>query len=72
MMLDAEGGTKPWCMKLLRHETGHALNYAYKLHGFHDTNLKRIFCEKKPDDNSTCFAHVMIERYRKNILLTVC
>ena len=32
MMLDAEGGTKDWCMKLLRHETGHAINYAYKLY----------------------------------------
>jgi len=32
MMLDVEGGTKPWCMKLLRHEAGHAINYAYKLH----------------------------------------
>ena len=30
MMLDVEGGTKEWCMKLLRHETGHAANYAYK------------------------------------------
>ena len=32
MMLDAEGGNKTWCMKLLRHEVGHALNYAYRLH----------------------------------------
>lgn len=32
MMLDVEGGTKVWCMKLLRHETGHALNYAYGLY----------------------------------------
>ncbi len=32
MMLEAEGGTRDWCMKLLRHETGHAINYAYKLH----------------------------------------
>lgn len=32
MMLDAEGETKPWCMKLLRHETGHAISYAYKLY----------------------------------------
>ena len=32
MMLEAEGGTKDWCMKLLRHEAGHAVNYAYKLH----------------------------------------
>jgi len=32
MMLDVEGGTRLWCMKLLRHETGHAVNYAYKLY----------------------------------------
>lgn len=32
IMLDVEGGTKSWCMKLLRHETGHAINYAYKLY----------------------------------------
>ncbi|MFH1363838.1 MAG: hypothetical protein ABIH45_06500, partial [Candidatus Omnitrophota bacterium] len=32
MMLDVEGGTKDWCLKLLRHETGHAINYAYKLY----------------------------------------
>ncbi|MBI4846500.1 MAG: hypothetical protein HY810_08570 [Candidatus Omnitrophica bacterium] len=32
MMLDVEGATKQWCMKLLRHEAGHALNYAYDLY----------------------------------------
>ncbi len=32
MMLEAEGETKDWCMKLLRHETGHAISYAYRLH----------------------------------------
>ena len=31
MMLEAEGETKAWCMKLLRHEAGHALCYAYHL-----------------------------------------
>jgi len=30
-MIEAEGETKAWCMKLLRHEAGHALMYAYKL-----------------------------------------
>ncbi|MBF0523218.1 MAG: hypothetical protein HQL24_09210 [Candidatus Omnitrophica bacterium] len=30
-MQEAEGGTKEWCMKLLRHEAGHAICYAYKL-----------------------------------------
>jgi len=32
MMLEVEGGTREWCMKILRHETGHAINYAYKLY----------------------------------------
>ena len=32
MMLEAEGSTKEWCMKLLRHEAGHAINYAYNLY----------------------------------------
>jgi len=32
MMLEAEGETREECMKLLRHETGHAINYAYKLY----------------------------------------
>ncbi len=32
MMLEVEGGTDAWCMKLLRHEAGHALNHAYKLY----------------------------------------
>ena len=31
MMLEAEGDTNDWCMKLLRHEAGHALSYAYGL-----------------------------------------
>ena len=30
-MLEVEGGSREWCMKLLRHETGHALLNAYKL-----------------------------------------
>ncbi|MFH1552892.1 MAG: putative zinc-binding metallopeptidase [Candidatus Omnitrophota bacterium] len=32
MMLEVEGGDKPSCMRLLRHEMGHAINYAYLLH----------------------------------------
>ena len=31
MMLEAEGETEAWCMKLLRHEAGHALTYAFDL-----------------------------------------
>jgi hypothetical protein len=32
MMLEAEGDSRSWCMKLLRHESGHVINYAYKLY----------------------------------------
>ncbi len=32
IMFDAEGDTKEWCMKLLRHEAGHAICYAYQFH----------------------------------------
>ncbi|MHC4623672.1 MAG: putative zinc-binding metallopeptidase [Planctomycetota bacterium] len=32
MMLEVEGGTEQSCMGLLRHECGHALNYAYELY----------------------------------------
>src|SRR6478735_4841545 len=31
MLLEAEGDNHEWCMKLLRHEAGHALTYAYDL-----------------------------------------
>lgn len=31
-MFEVEGGTHDWCMKLLRHEAGHAIDNAYRLH----------------------------------------
>lgn len=31
-MLEAEGSTREWCMRLLRHEAGHALDNAFRLH----------------------------------------
>jgi hypothetical protein len=30
-LLEVEGGTKPWCMRILRHEMGHAIDNAYCL-----------------------------------------
>ena len=41
MVLDAEGSNRPWCMRLLRHETGHAINYAYKL--YRRKNWQKVF-----------------------------
>ncbi|MGM0487470.1 MAG: putative zinc-binding metallopeptidase [Planctomycetota bacterium] len=31
-MLEVEGGTKRWCLRILRHEAGHAIDTAYALH----------------------------------------
>lgn len=31
-MVEAEGDSKNWCMKLLRHETGHAVSHAFRFH----------------------------------------
>ncbi|MBN2036882.1 MAG: hypothetical protein JW768_09095 [Chitinispirillaceae bacterium] len=41
MMLEAEGETDAWCMQLLRHETGHAINYAYCL--YRRTRWRELF-----------------------------
>jgi len=41
MMVEAEGETEAECMKLLRHETGHAINYAYKL--FSKSRWRELF-----------------------------
>src|SRR6478752_329780 len=30
-MLEVEGGTPAWCLRILRHEAGHAIDNAYKL-----------------------------------------
>jgi len=41
MMFEVEGGTETSFMKLLRHETGHALNYAYKF--YRKTRWRQLF-----------------------------
>lgn len=41
MMYEIEGGTDDICMKLLRHECGHALNYTYRL--YRRTRWRELF-----------------------------
>jgi len=53
MMLDVEGETKQWFMKLLRHETGHTVNYAYKL--FKRRKWQKVF---------GCFSKEYTDTYR--------
>lgn len=40
-MLDVEGGTHAECMRILRHETGHAIQHAYRLH--HRRRWRQLF-----------------------------
>jgi hypothetical protein len=40
-VMEVEGGTRDWCMRLLRHETAHALLNAYQLHECRD--WRRLF-----------------------------
>ncbi len=41
IMLEVEGGTETTCMQLLRHECGHAVNYAYRL--YRRTRWRELF-----------------------------
>jgi hypothetical protein len=41
MMLEVEGGTRAWCMQLLRHECGHTYETAYRLG--RRKNWRRVF-----------------------------
>lgn len=40
-LLEVEGGTHQWCMKILRHEAGHAIDTAYRLR--RKASYRRVF-----------------------------
>lgn len=40
-MLEVEGGTHEWCMKILRHEVGHAIDHAFRLQ--RNKKRRRVF-----------------------------
>lgn len=70
MVLEVEGETIKECMKLLRHECGHAYNYAYKLHKkkkwcktfgsfseeYPDTYIPRPYSKKYVRHIENCYA----------------
>ncbi|OQW96793.1 MAG: hypothetical protein BWK77_03600 [Verrucomicrobia bacterium A1] len=47
MMLEVEGESEGECMKLLRHECGHAINYAYRL--YRRTRWRELFGRMSAD-----------------------
>ena len=60
-MLEAEGDTDAWCMQLLRHETGHAINYAYRL--YRRTRWRELFGPYTKPYLSTYTAQPYSRRY---------
>jgi len=62
MMLEVEGSTRQWCMRLLRHEAGHAINYAYQL--YRRKKWKDVFGEFHKEYSDT----YRFRRYSKNFV----
>src|SRR5437762_4100632 len=53
MMLEVEGGTKEWFMKLIRHEAAHAYNYAYHLP--RNKKWEQIFGQTSDDETPNSY-----------------
>jgi len=66
-LLEVEGGTRDWCMKLLRHETGHALLNAYKLQ--HRRDWKQHFGRPSAHYPDTYLPHPYSKRFVLNLPL---
>ena len=46
-MLEVEGGTSEWCMRILRHEAGHAIENAYRIRRL-KSRQKMFGCSSEP------------------------
>lgn len=62
-MLEVEGGTEDWCMRILRHEMGHVLDTAYRLH------LRRRYRELFGRYTAPYPEHYYPRPYSKNFVL---
>ncbi len=61
MMLEVEGGTEASCMKILRHEAGHAVNYAYRL--YRRTRWRALFGPFSAKYSDSYYAQPYSKRY---------
>jgi hypothetical protein len=61
MMFDVEGGTVKSCIKLLRHECGHTLNYAYQL--YKKTRWRELFGPFSARYSDSYYFHPYSRRY---------
>jgi hypothetical protein len=64
-LLEVEGGTRDWCMRLLRHETAHALLNAYQLQERRD--WKRVFGRPNTTYPDTYLPKPYSKRYVLNL-----
>jgi hypothetical protein len=64
-MMEVEGGTAEWCMRLLRHETGHALLNAYCIHERRD--WRRVFGRPNAAYPATYLPKPYSKRYVLNL-----
>jgi hypothetical protein len=65
MMFEVEGGTDESCMKLLRHESGHALNYAYQL--YRKTRWRQLFGQFSSTYSDSYYYQPYSRRYVINL-----
>ena len=65
LLMEVEGGTQGWCMRLLRHETAHALLNAYQLHERRD--WRRIFGRPNATYPDTYLPKPYSKRYVLNL-----
>ena len=65
IILEAEGGNELEFMKLLRHETGHAVNYAYRL--YTRPNWRKLFGPFSKDYKETYKARPYSKRYVRHL-----
>ena len=65
VMMEVEGGTRDWCMRLLRHETAHALLNAYQLHKRGD--WRRVFGRASTPYPDTYLPKPYSKRYVLNL-----
>jgi hypothetical protein len=65
LVMEVEGGTRDWCMRLLRHETAHALLNAYQLQECRD--WKRLFGRPNAPYPDTYLPKPYSKRYVLNL-----
>jgi hypothetical protein len=65
MMLEIEGGTREWFMRILRHECGHAVNYAFLLH--RKTRWRKLFGLFKADYKDAYRIRPYSRKYVRNL-----